>query len=92
MSTSTKRLFLLDAFALIYRAHFAFSKNPRINSKGFNTGCVLGFTNTLLDILNNENPSHIAVCFDTSEPTYESSVCPTCNWLALRMCWPRVGR
>ncbi len=70
MSTDTKRLFLLDAFALIYRAHFAFSKNPRINSKGFNTGCVLGFTNTLLDILNNENPSHIAVCFDTSEPTF----------------------
>ncbi len=62
MSTDTKRLFLLDAFALIYRAHFAFSKNPRINSKGFNTGCVLGFTNTLLDILNNENPSRVSLC------------------------------
>ncbi len=65
-----KKLFLLDAFALIYRAHFAFSKNPRINSKGFNTGCVLGFTNTLLDIIKNEGPSHIAVCFDTKEPTF----------------------
>lgn len=70
MSTSKEKLFLLDAFALIYRAHFAFSKNPRINSKGFNTGCVLGFTNTLLDILNNENPSHIAVCFDMNAPTF----------------------
>ncbi|MCP4522213.1 MAG: DNA polymerase I [Cytophagales bacterium] len=70
MSTPSKKLFLLDAFALIYRAHFAFSKNPRINSKGFNTGCVLGFTNTLLDILNNEKPSHIAICFDTSAPTF----------------------
>ena len=64
------KLFLLDAFALIYRAHFAFSKNPRINSKGFNTGCILGFTNTLLDILKNEKPTHIAVVFDTPEPTF----------------------
>ena len=64
------KLFLLDAFALIYRAHFAFSKNPRVNSKGFNTGCILGFTNTLLDILKNEKPTHIAVVFDTPEPTF----------------------
>lgn len=64
------KLFLLDAMALIYRAHFAFSKNPRINSKGLNTGVMLGFTNTLLEVLNKEKPSHIAVAFDTSAPTF----------------------
>jgi DNA polymerase-1 len=64
------RLFLLDAMALIYRAHFAFAKNPRINSKGFNTGAVLGFTNTLLDLLKREKPTHIGVAFDTAEPTF----------------------
>jgi len=66
----THKLFLLDAMALIYRAHFAFSKNPRINSKGLNTGVMLGFTNTLLEVLNKEKPSHIAVAFDTSAPTF----------------------
>ena len=65
-----KKLFLLDAFALIYRAHFAFSKNPRINSKGFNTGCVLGFTNTVLDVLKKEKPTHLAIAFDTPQPTF----------------------
>ena len=60
-----KKLYLLDAFALIYRAHFAFIKNPRINSKGMNTSAVLGFTNSLLEILNNEDPSHIGVVFDS---------------------------
>jgi DNA polymerase-1 len=65
-----KKLFLLDAMALIYRAHFAFSKTPRITSKGLNTGAVLGFTNTLWDILSREKPSHIAVAFDTSAPTF----------------------
>jgi DNA polymerase-1 len=64
-----KKLFLLDAFALIYRSYFAFSNNPRINSKGFNTSAIFGFTNTLLEILNKERPSHIAVVFDTPEPT-----------------------
>lgn len=64
------KLFLLDAFALIYRAHFAFSKNPRINSKGMNTGAVLGFTNTLLDVIKKEQPTHIGVAFDTAEPTF----------------------
>lgn len=64
-----KKLFLLDAFALIYRAYFAFSNNPRINSKGFNTSAIFGFTNTLLEILNKEKPSHIAVVFDTDAPT-----------------------
>ncbi len=59
-----KKLFLLDAFALIYRAHFAFAKNPRINSKGLNTSAILGFTNAMLDIIKNQKPSHIAVVFD----------------------------
>ena len=64
-----KKLFLLDALALIYRAYFAFSKSPRINSKGLNTSAMFGFTNTLLEVLNNEKPTHIAVAFDTSAPT-----------------------
>jgi DNA polymerase I len=65
-----KKLFLLDAMALIYRAHFAFSKNPRINSRGLNTGIMLGFTNTLLEVLEKEKPTHIAVVFDTHAPTF----------------------
>ena len=60
-----KKLYLLDAFALIYRAHFAFIRNPRFNSKGMNTSATLGFMNSLLDILNNQDPSHIAVVFDS---------------------------
>lgn len=63
------RLFLLDAFALIYRAYFAFSRNPLVNSKGMNVSAIQGFTNTLLDILKKEAPTHIAVCFDTAAPT-----------------------
>ena len=59
-----KKLFLLDAYALIYRAYFAFSKNPRINSLGENTSAAFGFTNVLIDIIKNEKPSHIAVVFD----------------------------
>ncbi len=70
MSKPDKKLFLLDAMALIYRAHFAFSKNPRINSKGLNTGAALGFTNSLLEILKKEKPTHIGVAFDTSTPTF----------------------
>ncbi len=64
------KLFLLDAMALIYRAHFAFSKNPRINSKGLNTGVMLGFTNALLEVLDKEKPTHIGVAFDTHAPTF----------------------
>ena len=70
MSKPEKKLFLLDAMALIYRAHFAFSKNPRINSKGMNTGASFGFTNSLLEILQKEKPTHIAVAFDTFAPTF----------------------
>ena len=63
-----KKLFLLDAYALIFRAYYAFAKNPRINSKGFNTSAVFGFTNALLDVIKNEQPTHLAVCFDPPEP------------------------
>ncbi|HSY61191.1 MAG TPA: DNA polymerase I [Cytophaga sp.] len=65
-----KKLFLLDAMALIYRAHFAFSKNPRITSTGINTGAVFGFTNSLLEILQKEKPTHIGVAFDLQGPTF----------------------
>ena len=61
---SEKKLFLLDAYALIFRAYYAFIKNPRITSYGLNTSAVFGFTNTLLDVLQNQKPSHIAVVFD----------------------------
>ena len=71
-----KKLFLLDAFALIYRSHFAFSKNPRINSKGMNTGAVLGFTNTLVEVLQKEKPTHIGVCFDGPKKTFRHEQFP----------------
>ena len=64
-----KRLFLLDAFALIFRAYYALIRNPRVTSKGKNTNAQFGFTNTLIDLLNKQKPSHMAVCFDTEEPT-----------------------
>jgi DNA polymerase-1 len=70
MSKPEKKLFLLDAYALIFRAHFAFSKNPRINSKGLNTGIMMGFTNAMLEVINKQNPTHIAVAFDTPKPTF----------------------
>ena len=63
-----KKLFLLDAYALIYRAYFALNKNPRINSKGLNTSAIMGFLNTLYEVLKNENPTHIGVAFDLGEP------------------------
>ncbi len=63
-ANTEKKLFLLDAYALIYRAYFAFSKNPRINSLGQNTSAAFGFTNVLIDIIKNEKPTHIAVVFD----------------------------
>ena len=64
-----KKLFLLDGMALMYRAHFALSKNPRFTSGGLNTSAVMGFTNTLLDVIRKENPTHMAVVFDTDAPT-----------------------
>ena len=65
-----KRLFFIDAYALIYRAYFAFIKNPRINSQGLNTSAILGFANTLEDILKRERPTHLGVAFDPSGPTF----------------------
>lgn len=65
-----KRLFLLDAYALIYRAYYAFLRIPRTNSKGLNTGAIFGFVNTLEDVLKREKPTHIAVVFDPSGPTF----------------------
>jgi DNA polymerase-1 len=69
MIMSNKKLFLLDGMALIYRAHFALSKNPRFTSAGINTSAVMGFANTLMEVLKKEAPTHIAVVFDTDAPT-----------------------
>lgn len=66
---ANKRLYLLDAMALVYRAYFALNRNPRINSKGLNTSAILGFANSLYDILKNEKPTHIGVAIDTIAPT-----------------------
>lgn len=71
-----KKLFLLDAYALIYRSYYAFIKSPRINSKGFNTSAILGFVNTLEEILKKENPTHIAVAFDPSGGTFRHEMYP----------------
>jgi len=60
-----KKLFLLDAFALVFRAYYALIRNPRMTSKGKNTNAQFGFTNTILDLINNQKPTHMAVCFDT---------------------------
>ncbi len=67
---ATGKLFLLDAMALIYRAYFAMSRNPRINSKGQNTSAILGFANTLNEVLQKERPTHLGVVFDSSAPTF----------------------
>jgi DNA polymerase-1 len=70
----TKKLFLLDAYAFIYRAHFAFTKTPRINSKGINTSVPFGFTNTLLEVIQKQKPTHIGVAFDTAAPTFRDEL------------------
>lgn len=67
---SKNKLFLLDAYALIYRSYYAFIKNPRVNSKGQNTSAIFGFVNTLEEVLRKEEPSHIAVAFDPPGPTF----------------------
>ena len=76
MSKPEKSIFFLDAMALIYRAHFAFSKNPRVSSKGLNTGAAFGFTNSLYEIIEKRKPSHLAVAFDTSAPTFRHEQFP----------------
>src|SRR6187399_2256695 len=65
----SKKLFLLDALALVFRAYYALIRNPRITSKGKNTNAQFGFTNTLIELINNQKPTHMAVCFDTHAPT-----------------------
>ena len=71
-----EKLFLLDAYALIYRSYYAFIKNPRINSKGLNTSAIMGFCNTLLEVLTKEQPTHIGVAFDPHGPTFRSEAFP----------------
>ena len=71
-----EKLFLLDAYALIYRAYYAFIKNPRINSKGMNTSAIMGFVNTLDEVLEKEHPTHIGVAFDPSGPTFRHEAYP----------------
>ena len=70
------KLFLLDAYALIYRAYYAFIKNPRINSKGQNTSAIMGFVNTLNEVMEKEKPTHIGVAFDPSGPTFRHEAYP----------------
>ena len=74
MGTPSKKLFLLDGMALIFRAYYAFIKNPRINSKGLNTSAMLGFTNTLLEIINKEKPTHLAIGFDMPGKTFRNDI------------------
>ena len=71
-----EKLFLLDAYALIYRSYYAFIKNPRINSKGLNTSAIVGFLNTLEEVLTKEQPTHIGVAFDPHGPTFRSEAFP----------------
>ena len=71
-----EKLFLLDAYALIYRAYYAFIKNPRINSKGMNTSAIMGFVNTLEEVLQKEQPTHLGVAFDPSGPTFRHEAYP----------------
>ena len=71
-----EKLFLLDAYALIYRAYYAFIKNPRINSKGLNTSAIMGFVNTLEEVIGKEQPTHLGVAFDPSGPTFRHEAFP----------------
>ena len=80
------KLFLLDAYALIYRAYYALIRNPRINSKGMNTSAIMGFVNTLNEVLTKENPTHIAVAFDPSGPTFRHEA--YAEYKAQREEWP----
>ena len=82
------KLFLLDAYALIYRAYYAFIKSPRINSKGFNTSAILGFVNTLEDVLKKENPTHIGVAFDPAGGSFRQEIYP--EYKAQREATPEV--
>ena len=65
-----KKLMLVDGMAIVYRAYYALNRNPRINSKGLNTSAILGFTTTFYDLLRQQHPTHMAVCFDLQKPTF----------------------
>ena len=69
-------LYLLDGMALAYRAHFALIRNPIVNSKGINTSAIFGFTNTILELIQQKKPSHLAIVFDTSAPTERHRIHP----------------
>ena len=73
---SEKKLFLLDAFALIFRAYYAFIRSPRINSKGWNTSASFGFTNAMLEVIRSEKPTHLAVVFDPPGPNFRHDTFP----------------
>jgi DNA polymerase-1 len=73
MSNSRPSLYLIDAYAIIYRSYYAFIRSPRVNSKGLNTSAMFGFTNTLLDVINNCKPTHLAVAFDISGPVFRNN-------------------
>ncbi len=83
-----EKLFLLDAYALIYRAYYAFIKSPRINSKGVNTSAILGFVNTLQEVLNKEKPTHVGIAFDPAGPTFRHEAYP--EYKAQREATPEV--
>src|SRR5210317_1318353 len=74
--TDVKRLFLVDAYALIFRGYYALIKNPRVNSKGMDTSAILGFTNSLLDVIRREKPDHLAVAFDKGGSQARSEAFP----------------
>lgn len=76
MAQEEKKLFLLDAYALIFRAYYAFIKNPRLNSNGLNTSAVLGFMNSLMEVIQSQKPSHIGVCFDVGRETVRTEYFP----------------
>jgi len=71
-----QKLFLIDAYALIYRSYFAFIRNPRFNSRGVNTSAALGFANTLVQLLETEKPEHVGVVFDMAKPTFRHEMFP----------------
>ena len=74
--SSSKKLFLLDAYALIFRGYYAFIKNPRINSKGMDTSAIMGFMNSLMDVIKRERPDHLAVAFDKGGSIERSELFP----------------
>ena len=90
ITKNTEKIFLLDAYALIYRAFFALNKNPRMTSKGLNTSAIIGFLNTLYEVLKNEKPSHIGVAFDLGAPTLRTE--NFCDYKANREEMPPVLR